>query len=263
MYDYNKPDLFIHPFYHHIIKTNFDLDCAFNVCSLDDLEGEQIAVTLLTDQAAEPIDVMLDPYYTDTLIKESGSNPFATSYWFAENTPLYRLRNTSPRYVIWTPDHNLTLCGTRVDRVHSYQLYRAVQRAKDWAYAITAARSIVVFDLDDTLVDANGVALDGSHEVLRVARRLYDYMVIWSHGSSLHVDECLTQFDESFDLVLRRDGNPINKNLLHLYNYIPNCRFTRALLVDDSVYNWTPEYSEMLVPARGIKSLRRALPMLH
>lgn len=263
MYDYNKPDLFVHPYYYDIIKNNFNLHVLFNICSLDDVHTEPIVAKYITDDKVEHVNVDLDPYYTDKMSYESGSEPSCTSYWFQKSIPMYRITNTSPRYVIWTKSHHLSICATRVDRVHSYQLYLAAQRAREWAYTIDDAKSIIVFDLDDTLIGGDNEPLSGSHELLRQARRLYDYVVLWSHGSALHVDEHIQHFDKTiFDLILRNDGAAVNKNLLYLYNYFRNCRFVRATLIDDSVSNWTPEYSEMIIPARGIKSVHRALAFL-
>lgn len=45
------------------------------------------------------------------------------------------------------------------------------------------------------------------------------------------------------------------KNLLHLYNYYPNYTFKKCVLVDDSLYNFTPEYSYIIVPLRKSKGL--------
>lgn len=265
MYDFNKPDLFVHPSYYTTVKYAFNLHASFNVLSLSDLSASIPVNYLITDDAIKPVTVYVDPRYADRLIRESGGDPSRTSYWHEQREAMYRLNYTGPRYVIWTTADNLTICGTRVDRVEPYQLYLAVQRAKEWSYMIERSRSIIVFDLDDTLIDSNDRALDGASEVLARARARYDLMVLWSHGSPLHVDEQLGQFDARlFDLVLRNDDGcvPVNKNLLHLYNYFPGCRFDDARLVDDTACNWTPEYTDMLLPARDIKSVRAALSLL-
>lgn len=260
MYDFSKPDLFIHPHYHKTVKYNFDLNRMFNVLSLSDLQAEKVVAAYLTDDELHPVSVTIDPVYSHRLIRESGGDSARTSYWFDKPTPMYRLNYTGPRYVIWTMNDNLTICATRADRVEPYQLYLAVQRAKEWAYDIEASKKVIVFDLDDTLINANNECLEDAHELLAHARRLYDYVVLWSHGSPLHVDDQLSKFDiKLFDLVLRNnDGNQVNKNLLHLYNYFPSCRFDNAKLVDDTVCNWTPEYTNMIIPSRDIKSLRAA-----
>lgn len=265
MYDFTKPDLFVHPSYYPTVKHTFDLRRDFNVLGLSDLLADMAIGHCVTDTDVEPVAIHLDPVYANELLRESGSDPSRTSYWYDRPVRMYHLNYTGPRYVIWTPNDHLTVCGTRVERVAPYQLYVAVQRAKEWSYNIERSRSIIVFDLDDTLIDAENRPLDGVCEVLDRARRVYDYMVLWSHGTSLHVDEQLDQLDvDRFDLILRndRDVAPVNKNLLHLYNYFPECRFTQARLVDDTVCNWTPEYTDMVVPTRGIKSLRAMLRLL-
>lgn len=248
-----KPDLVIYPNY---VKSllNFDLDIYFNIIHLEDLKLsiEEIKPILITDNEIAILnDVVLKPTFKDNLRKKSGIKPQYTSYYFDTELPIYKIPHRAPRYVIWNKDDHLTICATCVDRVDEYGLYEAYRRAKDWAFSITQIESIIVFDLDETLIDTNCEKLEGSDKLLMCAREIYDKVVLYSHGSNLHVDDNLTKFDNSvFDLVLSSAShdNISNKNLLYLYNYFPNTIFSRATLVDDSLYNWTPEYDKFIVP---------------
>jgi hypothetical protein len=284
MYDFNKPDLLIHPkFFKNIINT-YDLERYFNVYSIDDLKPSQFSDTgtslayYVSNTRVNPISLMLEPYYggasqnnsSSSSSSCSGSSVQCTTYWFDDATPMYTLERRNPRYVIWTKNNPMTVCATHVDRVDEYGLYVAVQLAKDWSTPLYEAKTIIVFDLDNTLIDSYGKKLKYADKILEYAKRTYDYVVLWSHGSPLHVDDNVQKFqtntaqgDEIFDLILRNEHeSPTAKNLLYLYNYFPNCHFTRATLIDDSPYNWTPEYTRMIIPDRSATSLKHALKLL-
>lgn len=261
MYDDTKPDLIVHPKYYKSI-LNYDLEAYFNLLPLH---------TLTINTSIEPIvinergygyikNVQLEKFFDDYGM-ESGIKPENTTYTFGSRTPLYNIEENGPRYVIWTTDDPLTICATYVDRVEYYDLYEACRRAKSWAYPIERAKSIIVFDLDETLIDKNGQPLRFAQKVLNAAKTTYDLMVLYSHGSCLHVDQHLLQFkipppscsdsyEPLFDLVLSKAAGDVrsSKNLLYIYNYFPNIRFKSATLVDDSLYNWTPEYNRIIVP---------------
>lgn len=258
MYDLQKPDLLIHPkYFKSILKYN--LDAYFNVLQLKDL-------TINTDIKPIVIDNTCANYLTNVKLKkffentnyDSGIKPEHTTYTFDNEIPIYNIEENGPRYVIWTMDDPLTVCATYLDRIEIYDLYQACERAKHWSYTIETAKSIIVFDLDDTLIDRNGNPLKYSQKVLDTARDVYDIMVLYSHGSNLHVDQHLLQFKTPtrqiekplFDLVLSKSkcDKRSSKNLLYVYNYFPNVRFKNATLVDDSLFNWTPEYNRIIVP---------------
>lgn len=269
MYDNSKPDLIIHPKYYKSI-LNYNLEAYFNLLPLNTL-------TINTD--IEPIviskssciymkNVKLTKFF-DTYEKKSGIKPENTTYSFGECTPIYNIEENGPRYVIWTTDDPITICATYVDRVEYYDLYQACVRAKSWAYTIHISKSIIVFDLDETLIDKYGQPLKYAYKVLEAAKSAYDLMVLYSHGSCLHVDQHLLQFQaklndncQLFDLVLSKATHDMrsSKNLLYLYNYFPNIRFRSATLIDDSLYNWTPEYNRIIVPTDN--SLRHALKFI-
>lgn len=228
---------------------------------------------------------------------------------------LYSIDRRRARYVLWPKDLPLTVCATCIEFLPTaaHTLPMALARAHEWAknFFITSSpspssssspfyKSIIVFDLDSTLIDPRDKIYDSCLRLLRVARQLYDYVVIWSHGSTLHVHKQVNNIERRMyilsieedaekgvadggsgsdsggsvvscssttaaaaaaaaeaaaaanfcDLVLSYDrstGNKSFKNLLSLYNYFPNCKFDIAVLVDDSPFNWTPEYSKFIV----------------
>lgn len=145
-------------------------------------------------------------------------------------------------------------------------LIAAIDDALRWARVMTCdvQEDVIVFDLDDTLIDEKCKPLLHASDLLYRAQSVYDKVILYSHGSDLHVDECTRELDFDFDLILNRgsvDNLSCNKNLLSIYNYFNTSRFNKAVLVDDSVYNWTPEYTRILVPFKlnDLKYLREYL----
>jgi hypothetical protein len=296
MYNICRPDILVHPLY---MKTAENFLCNdgialtdFNIVKLDELTIDlTFEPHLITDTASYPLqNVQLEATYTNQLQKLSGIRPEYTSYQFSDGTPLYRINERGPRYVIWTKEDPLTVCATHVDRIDEQEVYAACMRAKSWANQdLLCAKSVIVFDLDETLINQHGKKYKNADQMLALARNKYDLVVLYSHGSNLHVDQYVQQFlntyemqqqDEQnnytqkfttrqqqqlqfcspittqpyetplFDLILSKNpnGQRANKNLLTLYNYFPNIRFDKAILVDDSLFNWTPEYTDFLIP---------------
>lgn len=287
MYDLMKPDLLVHPLYYKSI-LDYNLHEIYNILRLEDLQLDiEFQPKYITTNGVVSLqNVKLDNYYTKKLEKKSGIKPQYTSYNIKNNTPIYTIEQNGPRYIIWPQNDVLTVCATYIDRINDYQLYQACIRARQWAANIMKFKSIIVFDLDLTLIDDDGRKLKYSDDLLQLAREKYDYLVLYSHGSHLHVDEHIQQFEnwhsensicsqttssttnssnngKLFDLILSNSDHNArsNKNLLFLYNYFPNTRFTKAILVDDSLYNWTPEYTDFIVPAPQT-SLYHILPLI-
>lgn len=260
MYDLMKPDLVVQNKFLDNVKSFDTLLQQYNVISSDELTIElSVQPVLITKNNALSLkNVKLLPYFTRTQLKR-GILPASTSYRFEEPTPIYRIIERGPRYVIWDSNDLLTVCASYLDVVSSNgsDLYAACERAKRWAKPIKEFKSIIVFDLDETLIDRNGEIHAYCTDILMQAKRNYDYVVLYSHGSDLHVDEHVlkiekhTKLHNCFNLVLSNNGimPKANKNLLYLYNYFPNVRFTNATLVDDSLFNWTPEYTNFVIPA--------------
>lgn len=269
MYDPSKPDLIIHPkFYKSALKYN--LNVYFNVGTIDDLTVNcEIKPILVTDKSSCLLrNTLLKPvfnYQMTTCGNYVSVKPENTSFYFERQIPIYRIEENGPRYVIWPKDEYLTICGTIVTRINDDELYHACETAKTWSFSINTTKTIIVFDLDDTLINySSGKPFKYSHTLLKYARTVYDLVVLYSHGSSLHVDEHVQLFTGEngikFDLVLSNNSNDKRsvKNLLSLYNYFPNMRFKNPTLVDDSLYNWSPEYEKFIVPSIKV-TLKHAL----
>lgn len=279
MYDVNKPDLIVHPKYAKQL-VNDSLHLYYNVLDFETLTvNYNFRPILVTDTDAHYLDyVKLEPYFYRQLKMASGAKPHCTSYYFDCDIPIYTIEENGPRYVIWPRDEPLLVCATYVDRVELHELQLAVQRAKNWAFDITLHQSIIVFDLDETLIDRHGNILKYTHRLLEDARNMYDLVVLYSHGSDLHVDEHVCKIVDTmrpskyssgtaakrvFDWIFSNNKHDpkCNKNLLSLYNNFPNTRFTTATLVDDSLYNWTPEYTHFIVPCE-VTTMQHALNVL-
>lgn len=268
MVDENKPDLLIHSLYIEAFK-NYDMANYFNLITVNDLklETQKIdEVFTITDDYVASIDLTLRPFYTQTRV--SGNDAAATSYDLQQPTKIYKINRNLPRYIIWTKIDPLFVCGTIIDRVESWELFQAFVRAKNWSYTINQYKSIAVFDLDKTLITDNCEKILESERLLAYAKHEYDILVLWSHASALHVDEQLEQFNignlhshDIFDLVIKGSDVKSPKNLLHIYNYIPYTKFTRSVLIDDLVSNWTPEYDKFLIPYKNT-TLKQALYLI-
>lgn len=250
-----RPDLVVHPLFYRYVRENADVRDSFDTVAEPSrltYSDDVTASVVLDGGAVTAMRVELEPYYTTPTVGV-GANADVTTYTLARSTPMYRVVERAPRYVIWTSDDALTVCATVVARTEAYGLAGAVRAAVDWARNISITRnaSVAVFDLDRTLVDDDDRILDGALSALEQARVTFDRVILWSHGSPLHVDRHVAELGFRFDLVLSNDGaeRKSAKNLLHLYNYFVDAYFTRAVLIDDSVFNWTPEYTHCVVPA--------------
>lgn len=269
---FNKPDLLVHPNLERLVLAgNCNLSKHFNVLSLASLSYNPcIKPLMVTDTNVHVLhDIFLVPHFNKNMERSSGVKPQCTTYDFDHKIPIYNIMENGPRYVIWTMNDPLTVCATCVHRITPNQVHEAVAKAIRWAYNITMEKSIVVFDLDETLIDKQGNILNFAVELLALARRRYNLVVLYSHGSSLHVDDHVVKLLNrrcnayTFDLILSNNmvDKLCQKNLLHLYNYFPNVRFSSATLIDDSLYNWTPEYTKLIVPNK-VSTLQWALNII-
>lgn len=266
--DINKPDLIVHSLYIESLK-NYNLSSYYNVLTVNDLSMSIESMReayLITDEYAATVKLTLTPFYNTGLY--SGNEPAFTSYEIVRPTKMYKITRNNPRYVIWTKNDSLPICATIVDRIDNWELYEAIQRAKDWVFNIDNYKSIAVFDLDKTLINDQCEKIANCEQLLTYAKYNYDLLVLWSHGSPLHVDEQIEKFNvgnlrgnEIFDLVIKGTEVKSPKNLLSLYNYFPSTIFTRSVLVDDLVANWTPEYTKFLIPFNN-KTLKQCLPLI-
>lgn len=263
--DYDRsrlPDLLVHPSFYEHVCTLSDVRSHLNVMEPAQLtvSVDTVASVVCADGRVLAANVELEPYYEPCI--GNGVRPNFTSYTFARRMPMYRVAERAPRYVIWTEADPLPVCATVVARTDLYGLSDAVRAAVDWSriMVITKTVSVAVFDLDRTLIDDEDRFLDGAVSVLEHARTAFDAVVLWSHGSPLHVDRQVGEFKRhgiGFDLVLSNAFGVKKscKNLLYLYNHFVDTYFSKAVLIDDSVFNWTPEYTHCIVPTAGVRSV--------
>ncbi|PHT96269.1 hypothetical protein BC332_34805 [Capsicum chinense] len=108
-----------------------------------------------------------------------------------------------------------------------------------------------------TIIDDQNEWKKGAIQVLLAAQRrspdVIRRVVIWSHGSPLHVEENVSRIRKhgvKIDAVLSNMNGtkPSPKNLLHIYNVLPDAYYDKAVLIDDTVPNFTPEYTDFLIP---------------
>lgn len=268
-----KPDLLVHPLYESTLLygDQYGLAKHFNILTVASLTvNTAIQPYYVTDAGVQLLhSIYLAPYFTKNMIRGSGVKPQCTTYELEHEVQIYNIAENGPRYVIWTLNDPVSVCSTCIDRVAPGDLYAAAERARRWSYDIVCSKKIIVFDLDETLIDRNCNILGMADEILSAARRVYDLVVLYSHGSSLHVDENVAKimhmrnYQHTFDLVLSNNmvDRRCPKNLLQLYNHFPNIRFTFATLVDDSLYNWTPEYTKLIIPNK-VSTLKWALNII-
>lgn len=115
--------------------------------------------------------------------------------------------------------------------------------------------SVLVFDLDDTLIDGEGnIFAEDLNEAITRLRSIYTYVGIWSHGSTNHVFKHIkkisNEYNVKFDFVITRDDKVYNKSAIHILNVL-NTKFsiselTFSCLVDDKIENYNNDYSLFL-----------------
>lgn len=251
------PDLFIHDSYFPYASKYARLREHFKIYSSADLYlfiHTDYPAYILTKETFFKALLQINPNcsHTKNTLESVSQRAAETSGVRSVTQKMFHISKCAPRYVIWNLSP-LEINATIVDRVKLENIYFAFERAILWAtnrLQIEKEASVAVFDLDETLIDSENIWLPGAKKCLDLARRKFDILVLWSHGSNLHVDENMCQINHKFDLVLsnrcRDDQSP--KNLLHLYNYFPNVTFVNAVLIDDSLFNYTPEYNTFIVP---------------
>lgn len=113
---------------------------------------------------------------------------------------------------IETPDLKSILATIR----HSYNEFFINEAAQ---FSQTGA-SVVVFDLDNTIIDDDDNLLDPDYLlVLKMFKARFHFMVLWSHGSSSHVAEILEkrfpEINGIFDLRISRSNAILDSNLIN------------------------------------------------
>jgi hypothetical protein len=266
MSSYGKCVIVIYSDYHRIIEKHVNLEeYSFRVDILPHhkLECKRGTVWVIDElNECKPCYVNLDLASCYRQQRKSGESNVATAYYSPSKFTFYSVEDSRPRYLIWPEGLTSPINCTYIDRVSIFDLLDAFQRAVDWSKVLwsmsaqeISLASIAVIDLDSTCIKHRD---NGKCEQIDVTltklRRKFDILVLWSHGTAPHVDQFHSNkfftSEVKFDLVLcneKRDERA-PKNLLFLYNYFPNVRFTKSLLVDDLKENITPEYSMIVIP---------------
>jgi len=127
--------------------------------------------------------------------------------------------------------------------------------------------SVIVWDLDDTLVDYNLDNISSTH-ILEYMRKLFDFQVLWSHGLQHHVKVGLeiNNWDDQFDLVLTRSSSnqctSPNKGLGKVLRELNRKHNVKQLyfsvLVDDTESNFVNDYDYFVHIPKTFRSLRKS-----
>lgn len=124
--------------------------------------------------------------------------------------------------------------------------------------------SVCVFDLDDTLIDFEGnLKSSNIRDVIEYTGDIFDYVVLWTHGSTGHANRYIERYGFKFDLVIsRNDLAPIicNKGIGLVLRELNRARdpstglncnvteFTFTCLVDDLKKNYCKDYTYFIKP---------------
>lgn len=135
---------------------------------------------------------------------------------------------------------------------------------------------IIVFDLDETLIDCDRKPLIvGLHAFLTAIKNSFNFIVLWSHGTASHVNTSLrhNKLAGIFDLVICRenDEETDNKGLGFVLRSL-NQKFGvqsihTSVLVDDLVDNYIGDYDFFLnvptEPENIADFYNKAFPLLQ
>lgn len=159
-----------------------------------------------------------------------------------------------PRCLLSQTNESLDISTTQIIITDSITASTLNQISR-WKQKFTPCKtvSVCVIDMDDVLIDNENKLYKGAAHFIQNVNAIFDKTVLWSHGSSLHVDEYsndILREGGKFDLILSRQHKCSSKNLLHLYNIFSNEQIKFAVLIDDTPYNYTDEYNLLIVPKR-------------
>lgn len=172
-----------------------------------------------------------------------------------------------PRLIIWPNYLKLTISGTWIYRCNTNEqppdyIFEPLRNFK-----YNKSGNCIIFDLDNTLINDDLTIIPYALEMVKLAKSSYDYTVLWSHGSGLHVIENLINVDLLFDLVIYRNESTKNapKNPFYLYTLVNDFLFTSFTLVDDIAENATDGYNCVLVPNKSTDArlLLKILTTIH
>jgi hypothetical protein len=118
------------------------------------------------------------------------------------------------------------------------------------------ARSVAVFDLDDTIISPElELFYDNILIDLELFREIFDYIVLWTHGTANYLQSRMRSIDFKFDLLMARKDDidlppALNKGLAAVLRELNNKYNVQcikySLLVDDKLSNYNQDYDCML-----------------
>ena len=178
-----------------------------------------------------------------------------TTFMYRAGEPMIHITDKRPRFYMLSENSYPKVASTKIYYTSQFDVDE-VDAINEWAklFKMEESKRICVLDMDEVLINSNGILTD-SIELVQACNTLFDYTILWSHGSALHVDDYSTQMQKAgahFNLILSKDHDVKSpKNLLSLYNYFPQVNISYAALVDDTILNYTPEYDAMYIPSRS------------
>lgn len=120
-----------------------------------------------------------------------------------------------------------------------------------------AGVTVAVFDLDDTIISPELVLFYDSILLdLSRFREIFDYLVLWTHGTEDYLAQRMRKIDFKFDILMSRrrdiDIAPDNNKgvgavLRELNKEFGVQSIKYALLVDDKIQNYNNDYECMLL----------------
>lgn len=129
--------------------------------------------------------------------------------------------------------------------------------------------SVAVFDYDDTIVDANqNFFYDKICEDIQEYRTCFDYLILWTHGSTDYIKEELKKkkaLNNLFDVVIAKQrefeyGENKGKGaILKILNKSFHvAQISYSLLVDDKDENFMQDYTFFIKPTKVPRHFYRA-----
>lgn len=184
-----------------------------------------------------------DIVYSGCLDDNSPVTDYSILIYFTEEGKLQTFKN---RYVDY-------LDG-RVFNDNISALIDAVNKRYDDFYNnIDSIESVIVFDLDDTLICDDGRStVKNLRETLIQFKRQFKRLVLWSHGTSTHVNYHIHyhKISDLFDLIMsRRNSNMTDHNkgmgavLRELNRKFSTTKISFSCLVDDQSFNFDKDYT--------------------
>ncbi|UBZ25546.1 38K protein [Crangon crangon nudivirus] len=113
--------------------------------------------------------------------------------------------------------------------------------------------SVIVYDLDDTIINRDGDYITSNiKELINHSRRYFDYIFLWSHGCSRHVENakqtCINGIGFDFDYIIsKRTMDTIsNKGFGKVFRILNEqygvATIAYSALVDDLASNYVGDY---------------------